>query len=209
MTLTTQQFLNTSLLPCSATCCWWRSSVHLNSTCTSLVGFPVSTASVLAEQLLPEVNQSSPTLGVEEIFSLCCTRTVFSEKWNTTNRVCFAPATYCKSICPFFFFQAYVYFSEYHNGTGLGGSACACRVKNDFVCATGWCLCESLIPEVHSLCTRYSHRPLSAAAQAILTARAAVQKADLDCHAHLSQFNSLQGSFFCVKFYDCTIVADS
>lgn len=66
MILTTQQFLNTSLLPCSATCCWWRSSVHLNSTCTSLVGFSVSTASVLAEQLLPEVNQSSPMLGVEE-----------------------------------------------------------------------------------------------------------------------------------------------
>lgn len=104
MILTTQQFLNTSLLPCSATGCWWRSSVHLNSTCTSLVGFSVSTASVLAEQLLPEVNQSSPMLGVEENLSLCCTRTVFSEKWSTTSSVCFPPAAYCKSICFFFFF---------------------------------------------------------------------------------------------------------
>lgn len=68
-----------------------------------------STASVLAEQLLPEVNQSSPTLGVEEDFSLCFTRTVFSETWSTTNRACFAPAAYCKSIC-FFFLGTWVFF---------------------------------------------------------------------------------------------------
>lgn len=58
----------------------------MNSTCTSLVGFSASTASVLAEQLLPEVNQSLLMLGVEENFSLCCTRTVFSEKRSTTNK---------------------------------------------------------------------------------------------------------------------------
>lgn len=67
--------------------------------------------------------------------------------------------------------SAYGYFSEYHSGTGLGGTACAWEVKNGFVCAAGWCLCESLIPEVHIQFV-YSH--LLAAAQPILTARTGV-----------------------------------
>lgn len=143
---------------------------------------------MLAEQLLPEVNQSLLMLGVEENFSLCCTRTVFSEKRSTTNKECVLLQLLIANQSAFFF-QAYGYFSEYHNDTGLGGTACAWRVKNDFLCSTGWRLCESLIPEVHIqfVYQVYSHTHLFAAAQPVLTARAAVQKPDLDYHAHLFQ----------------------
>ena len=78
----------TSLLPCSAACCWWRSPVHWGSTCTPLVGFSASTVFGLAKRLLPQVNPSSPSCKKKNFFCLCYTKIVCNEKRSTTNKEC-------------------------------------------------------------------------------------------------------------------------
>lgn len=120
-----------------------------------------------------------------------------------------------------FFLRHVGIFLEYHNGTGLGGTACAWQVKNDFVCVTGWCLCKSLIPEVHiSLGTRCTHMrhislllPSPFSQQGLSTGSETCLGPSCTSLSMLEnrplETDSLQGSFFCVKFHDCTTVADS